>query len=152
MSVSLFTSAHEGLANASAAHADQFEALAKEAARKGKCSVHKLSSKKINELLAEVNYQPEAKPAKKDDSHLRCDRCNRKQELYHDEESGLSLCEDCADGREPVKVSHSSHANCEHEATKAARAKCRRERAKAEKASVKETLDFLNNELPFGDQ
>lgn len=141
MSVSLFSSAHEGLVNASPAHADQFEALAKDAARKGKCSVHKLSAAKINAILAEVNYQPEVEPApkpkkaKKDDSHLRCDKCNRKQELYHDEESGLALCEDCAEGREPVKVSHSSHAACEHEASKAARAKCRRERAKAASAS-----------------
>lgn len=64
-----------------------------------------------------------------------CDRCGAKAPLFHDE--GDSVCENCItplpedDAPAPKKRTRSSHADCDHPATKVARAKCRRARAKA---------------------
>ena len=62
------------------------------------------------------------------DNHDFCDSCSLIDVLFHDDESGLSLCERCLSPK-PKQV-HRSHAACDHPKTPAARAKCRKARAK----------------------
>ena len=71
-----------------------------------------------------------------------CDRCGAKAPLFHDD--GDSVCENCITPLPMIEIPHEgneeesclltpkkkrgSHADCDHPATKAARAKCRKER------------------------
>jgi len=57
-----------------------------------------------------------------------CDRCTANTELFSDDESDSSLCEDCLTGRE-VSRKNMSHADCSHPRTPKGRAACRKARA-----------------------
>lgn len=60
-----------------------------------------------------------------------CDNCNRRCEAEYNEELDGVFCPRCTKGLAPQDAEvtgrrNTSHANCDHPATKAARAACRR--------------------------
>ncbi len=77
-----------------------------------------------------------------------CDKCNHtsaKQDLYWDDDSGMSLCNNCLDGTPRRK--NFSHKACDHASTPAARKACR----KARKGDAPTEIEVLTAEVNWLD-
>lgn len=94
------------------------------------------------------------RPALNTDS---CDVCGQNSELFHDDATGLAVCEDptCSAAAKKTtkgtKQIHRSHKNCAHPKTPAARAKCRKAGFAAKLAVVPVPAPELDADDHFGD-